>query len=106
MPDVYSITLYRILQEALTNVIKHSHARQVWVELSTEEHNIVLTIQDNGIGFTLGEDDSRNGIGITSLKERLTIVGGELTISSSATKGTIISARLPLEEFHPIGEKP
>ena len=105
MSDVYSITLYRILQETLTNVIKHSHARQAWVELSIEEHNIVLTIQDNGTGFSIEEDASRNGIGITSLRERLTLVGGELTISSSAAKGTIISARLPLEESHRIKEK-
>ena len=105
MSDVYSITLYRILQESLTNVIKHSQATQVWVELSIEEHNIVLTVQDNGIGFTVEEDASRTGIGLTSLKERLTLVGGELVISSSATKGTILSARLPLEEFHPIQEK-
>ena len=104
MPDVYSITLYRILQEALTNVIKHSHARQVWVELYIEEQNIALTIQDNGIGLTIEEDNSRNGIGITSLRERLTLVGGELVISSSSTKGTIISARLPLEEFRQIKE--
>ena len=104
MPDVYSITLYRILQEALTNVIKHSQARQVWVELYIEEQNIALTIQDNGIGFTIEEDNSRNGIGITSLRERLTLVGGALVISSSSTKGTIISARLPLEEFRQIKE--
>jgi signal transduction histidine kinase len=105
MPDLYSITLYRILQETLTNVIKHAHAKQVWVELSIEEHNIALTIQDNGIGIAINEDEPRNGIGITSLRERLTLVGGELVISSSATKGTIISARLPIEESQPIVEK-
>ncbi len=105
MPDVYSITLYRILQESLTNVIKHSHARQVWVELSVEEHTIVLTIQDNGIGFAIEAGASRNGIGLTSLRERLTLVGGELVISSSAAKGTIISARLPLEEAQHMEQK-
>jgi signal transduction histidine kinase len=105
MPDVYSITLYRILQEALTNVIKHSHARQVWVVLSLEEHNITLTIQDNGTGFILDENETRNGIGITSLRERVTLVGGELAISSSAAKGTIISARLPIEDSELIEEQ-
>jgi signal transduction histidine kinase len=105
MSDVYSITLYRILQETLTNVIKHSQAKQVWVELSTEEQNIILTIQDNGIGFTPEENDPRNGLGIIGLKERLTLVGGELMISSSTTKGTIISAHLPLEEPHHLAEK-
>lgn len=98
MPEVYSITLYRILQETLTNVIKHSRASQAWVELSIEEHNINLIIQDNGVGFSTEDDASSKGIGITGLKERLTLVGGELVISSSATKGTIISAYLPMEK--------
>jgi two-component system NarL family sensor kinase len=105
IPDVYSITIYRILQESLTNVIKHSHASQVWVDLSVEEATIVLTIQDNGTGFEIENDDSRNGIGITSLRERLTLVGGELFISSSAANGTIISARLPLEGSRRFMEK-
>lgn len=98
MSDVYSITVYRILQEALTNVLKHSQANQVWVELTVEEQNIILTIQDNGSGFPTELDNSKNGIGLTGLRERLTLVGGKLVISSSASKGTIISARLPLEE--------
>jgi signal transduction histidine kinase len=103
--DLFSITLYRTLQETLTNVIKHSQASQVWVELAVEENNIVLTIQDNGIGFSNEEELSKGGIGITGLRERMTLVGGELSISSSATKGTIISARLPLEESNYNKEK-
>lgn len=103
MSDVYSITLYRILQETLTNVIKHSHARQVWVEVTSEEHQIILTIQDNGTGFPTEDDSSRKGIGIAGLRERLNLVGGELVVSSS-TKGTIISAHLPMEKIHEAGE--
>ena len=102
--DVYSITLYRTLQEALTNVVKHSNASQAWVELTVDEHQIVLTVQDNGSGFSTEEDSSRKGIGITGLRERLTLVGGELVVSSSATKGTIISAHLPMEKIHEAGE--
>ena len=97
MSDVYSITLYRTLQETLTNIIKHSRAKQIWVELTIDEHNIILTVQDNGTGFS-EEASSREGIGIIGLRERLTLVGGELIISSSAATGTIISAHLPLEE--------
>jgi signal transduction histidine kinase len=94
--DIYSITLYRFLQETITNVIKHSKATQLWVELSKDENDITLTVQDNGIGFPEQGPTHNNGIGITGLSERLTIVGGELKISSSASKGTIISAHLPL----------
>ena len=104
MSDVYSITLYRILQETLTNVIKHSNASQVWVELTIEEHQIILTIQDNGSGFSKEDDSSRKGIGIAGLRERLTLVGGELMVSSSSTKGTIISAQLPMEKIRGTGE--
>ncbi len=94
--DIYSITLYRFLQETITNVIKHSKATQLWVELSRDENDITLTVQDNGIGFSDQELPNSDGIGIPGLSERLTIVGGELKISSSASKGTIISAHLPL----------
>lgn len=98
IPDVYAITLYRILQETLTNVIKHSKANQVWVSLNIDEYNIILTVQDNGIGFSTRQDSQNHGIGITSLNERLTLVGGKLFISASASKGTVISAHIPLEK--------
>jgi signal transduction histidine kinase len=94
--DIYSITLYRFLQETITNVIKHSKASQLWVELTKDENEINLIVQDNGVGFREEERSNHNGIGITGLTERLTIVGGELKISSSPSKGTIISAHLPL----------
>jgi signal transduction histidine kinase len=95
LPDAYNITLYRTLQEALTNVVKHAQASQVWVDLSTEEDQVTLTVQDNGIG--LGEKKSgTNGIGLVGLHERITIAGGTLTVSSVPKRGTIISAQFPL----------
>ncbi|MBI3151856.1 MAG: response regulator [Chloroflexi bacterium] len=97
LSDIYSITLYRFLQETLTNVIKHARASQVWVELSLDEREIVLTVQDNGKGFSMDEPSTKNGIGLTGLRERLTLVGGSLTITSAPAKGTIISAHLPID---------
>lgn len=94
--DVHSITLYRTLQETLTNIIKHSNATQVWVELSVDEENIVLTVQDNGTGFVA---TTQNGMGIPNLRERLALVGGAFNITSALSKGTIVSASLPLEEL-------
>jgi signal transduction histidine kinase len=94
-PDVYNITLYRILQEALTNVVKHAHASQVWVDLSVEDELVNLTVQDNGIGFDEGKSQS-NGIGLTGLRERITIAGGTLNINSTPKRGTILSAQFPL----------
>jgi len=95
LPDIHNITLYRTLQEALTNIIKHAQASQAWVELSLEENHITLTVQDNGQGFDPNQVQS-NGIGLSGLRERLTLVGGNLQISSNSVRGTILSARLPM----------
>jgi signal transduction histidine kinase len=95
--DVYSIILYRFLQETLTNVIKHARATQIWVELYVDDHHLVLNVQDNGNGFNGGNEELQNGIGITGLRERLTMVGGQLTVTSSPN-GTVVSAHLPLNE--------
>ena len=97
LPDTYNTTLYRALQEALTNVVKHAQASKVWVDLSVEDDRVNLTVQDNGIG--LGEEKSNsNGIGLAGLRERITIAGGTLNISSAAKRGTILSAQFPLPE--------
>lgn len=103
LSDIYSITLYRFLQETLTNAIKHSDAKQIWVELFIDGQKVVLSVQDNGSGFLENDPPLRKGIGIAGLRERLTIVGGELTINSSSN-GTIISAHLPLEGKSLTGE--
>jgi signal transduction histidine kinase len=94
-PDVYNITLYRVLQEALTNIIKHAPASQVWVDLSAEDDFVNLTVQDNGTGFN-EEETKSNGIGLTGLRERITIAGGTLSINSTPKLGTILSAQFPL----------
>ena len=96
LPDAYNIALYRTLQEALTNVVKHAQASQVWVELSREDETVNLTVQDNGIGMD-EETSTSNGIGLAGLRERITVVGGTLNISSAPKRGTILSAQFPLE---------
>jgi len=101
LPDIYNITLYRVLQEALTNIIKHAQASQAWVDLSVEEDIINLTIQDNGRGIPEEKVDS-NGIGLASMRERMLIAGGKLNISSRPKRGTILSAQFPLSN----GETP
>jgi signal transduction histidine kinase len=95
LPDVYNITLYRALQEALNNIVKHAQATQVWVELSLEENDLSLTIQDNGHGID-EEKIKTGGSGLSGLRERLTITGGTLHISSRPNNGTILTAELPL----------
>jgi signal transduction histidine kinase len=100
LPDTYNITLYRTLQEALTNVIKHAQASQVWVDLNLDDDQITLTIQDNGIGIAEKKSESY-GIGLAGLRERITIAGGTLTLNSRPKHGTILSAQFPLLENKP-----
>jgi signal transduction histidine kinase len=100
LPDTYNTTLYRALQEALTNVVKHAQANQVWVDLSVEDDRVNLTVQDNGIGLGK-EKSSSNGIGLAGLRERITIAGGTLNISSAAKRGTVLSAQFPLPDKRP-----
>ena len=98
LPDVYNVIFYRVLQEALTNVIKHAEASRVWVELSLDDEDVHLTVQDNGRGFPAKETRS-DGIGITGMKERLALVGGSLLLRSPSEGGTILSAGLPIRSW-------
>ena len=95
LPDIYNVTLYRVLQEALTNVAKHAQASRVWVELSVDDNSINLVIQDNGRGLH-SQDNHTNGIGLTGMNERLSLVGGKLLLRSVLEGGTILTASLPM----------
>ena len=102
-PDIYNVTLYRVLQEALTNIVKHAQASQVWVDLSVEENTVNMTVQDNGIGFSEASSRS-NGIGLAGLRERVTIAGGTLNVNSTPKRGTILSAQFPLSNNDKAGD--
>lgn len=96
LPDVYNVILYRVLQEALTNIVKHAQASRIWVELSREETMVSLTVQDNGKGLPTGNSQT-DGIGVTGMRERLALVGGSLRLHSPAEGGTILVATLPVK---------
>jgi two-component system sensor histidine kinase UhpB len=90
-----SVCLYRVAQEALQNVAKHSHAQSVTVELKDESDRISLRIVDDGIGFNMREE-RMNGLGLISMLERVRLIGGTLRIRSSPNSGTTIEAFVPL----------
>jgi signal transduction histidine kinase len=103
LPDIYNITLYRVLQETLTNIIKHAEASHIWADLTVDDNTINLTVQDDGHGFVQGNIQS-NGIGLMGLHERMTLAGGKLNITSSQARGTIVLAQFPLPEVLPAKE--
>src|SRR5215469_5988426 len=84
------LCIFRVLQEALRNVTKHSKASTVEVRLKRDSEAISLTLSDNGRGFDLAENNASNGIGILSMRERARILGGTLEVHSVPTKGTKI----------------
>ena len=92
LPRELSLSLYRVLQEALQNVVKHSASRQASVSLHGHLDTINLTVKDSGAGFDPQESISGSGLGLTSMKERLKVVGGHLSIHSQPGHGTTIHA--------------
>ena len=96
LPPEISLCLYRVLQEALQNVLKHGVPRRADVWLSGQVDTVHLTVKDSGPGFDPHEAMSGPGLGLTSMKERLKVVGGHLSIDSRRGHGTTIQAVAPL----------
>ncbi|MGD0646553.1 MAG: PAS domain S-box protein [Acidobacteriaceae bacterium] len=96
LPTELFLPLFRVLQEALHNATKHSGVRSFEVKLLGSSEEIQLTVRDLGAGFDLEAAMKCTGLGLTSMKERLRLVGGELSIRSQRARGTTIHARVPL----------
>jgi len=96
LPDDVSICLYRVLQEALQNAIKHSGSRQITVSLRSDATAITLAVRDVGKGSDRGKALKNRGLGLVSMKERLKLVDGQLTIEARSPAGTAVRAVVPL----------
>jgi two-component system CheB/CheR fusion protein len=90
------VALYRIAQEALTNVAKHAHASRVDVLLESRDDSVVLVVEDDGVGFDRS-DDSMNGrgVGLLGMRERAALIGAEFEVESRSGQGTSIFVRYP-----------
>lgn len=91
--------LFRIFQEALTNVARHSEAEKVSVTLIRDNNNLTLQVKDNGAGITPGQISDSKSLGILGMKERAMVFGGEVFIDSIFGKGTILTVKLPGENI-------
>jgi len=96
IPKDVTICLFRIVQEALRNVVKHSGAAEAKVELSGHGDRVDLVISDSGAGFSPESAEGGTGLGLISMRERLRVVGGQLSIESEPSNGTRIRVRIPL----------
>jgi signal transduction histidine kinase len=91
-----ALCIFRIVQEALRNVVKHSGAKEASVELSGYGDGIDLCVSDAGAGFDPKSSKAMGGIGLISMRERVRLVGGYLSIESEPSRGTCIRAQIPL----------
>ena len=94
LPDAIEMTLYRLVQEATTNVRKHAQATQVMLRISHSPVSVTVEMEDNGCGFEPEED--ANGIGLMNMRERVELIGGRFTVSSRRRQGTLIKAEFLL----------
>ena len=90
------IALFRIIQELTTNVIKHAQATQATINISQDENDLTILIEDNGIGMNTSQIDVKKGMGLHSIKTRIEHLNGIFTIDSTPTKGTTIIMHIPI----------
>ncbi len=97
------LALYRILQEALQNIAQHAQAHQITVRLTQQGNLVQLSVQDDGIGFDVDARPARHkierGLGLLSMRERVTGVGGRFNIRTAPDQGTTIRAQIPLPKI-------
>lgn len=89
------INLFRIIQESLTNIIKHAHAKDITVRIDVKKNTLMLKVVDNGKGFDL--NNRAQGLGLATMRERASLLKGELSITSTLKKGTALSLEVPIK---------
>jgi two-component system sensor histidine kinase UhpB len=95
LPQQTSLCIYRVAQEALQNIVRHAHAKSAVIELTASSRELRLCVNDNGIGFS-PEFHGNCGLGLTSMRERVTSMGGKIRVRSAPRQGTTIEAWVPL----------
>jgi signal transduction histidine kinase len=98
LPDPYATAVFRVMQESLTNIAKHAGATQVEATLERDGSTVVLTVRDNGRGFTPSAPRKQGSYGLVGLRERAYLLGGEIRIDSAPGRGTVVEMRIPMSE--------
>jgi signal transduction histidine kinase len=101
LPREVELAAYRIVQEALTNVAKHSRASSCRIVLRRQDANLEIVVEDDGRGFEPGEMlDPHRGLGIVGMRERAALLSGRVAFESGSGAGTRVNVRLPVSELH------
>ena len=96
-----AMNLYRIVQECLNNILKHSRATHVNLCLERDLHEVQLWIEDDGVGFSPEQSGQQKGLGLRNISERVRMLGGKLKMASSSGQGTRIQVAIPVSETPP-----
>jgi len=91
-----AVQIYRVLQEALNNVARHSGAKQAWVRLRFLAATLELEVEDHGVGFS--QQSARHGIGLVAMRERSELLGGQIVFSTPGAGGTLVDLTVPREK--------
>ncbi len=97
LDEASSTTLFRVLQEALTNVVKHAKATQVKINLSIENDKLIMSVADNGIGFPKVRNRKVKTFGLAGMRERMTMLKGNFSVKSNET-GTVLTFVIPYKK--------
>jgi signal transduction histidine kinase len=94
LPEQVETAIYRIVQESLTNVVKHARARRVSILLARKEDAVKAVVEDDGQGFDPAQETG--GSGLVGMRERLALLGGRLTVESAPDRGTTVAVEVPV----------
>ena len=98
VPRDLATAIFRVFQEALTNVVRHSGATRAWVTMAVLNERLQLTVRDNGAGIDSHQASDPRSLGITGMRERIRFLGGSLTVEGVPGRGTTVTAGVPLAE--------
>jgi PAS domain S-box-containing protein len=97
LANAHASAIFRIVQESLTNIAKHASATHAQISIAHERDDLVVRIEDDGVGFSTSAPRKPNSFGLFGLRERASLIGGEATITSAPGEGTTVEVRVPRE---------
>ncbi len=101
LDDVRTLTLFRIVQESLTNITRYAQAAQVEISIRKRDESICVEVRDDGKGFDVGEIPAKKSFGLMGMKERALAVSGHVEVTSTPGTGTVVSVDVPLIQINP-----